>query len=125
MNHAFLTRSLLAKIMAAPYQAVRFVFHLPRLITLIHRLMTDRRVPIHAKAVPFLAIVYIISPLDLLKEFLFGPIGYVDDIVVTYYLLRTFIKMCPEEVVAEHVAALSLPPSTPGSRSGRQGKGAG
>lgn len=111
--------------MTAPYQAVRFVFHLPRLLALIHRLMTDRRVPIHAKAVPFLAIIYIISPFDLLKEFLFGPIGYIDDIVVTYYLLKTFIKMCPEEVVAEHVEALSLPPTRRDGGPAPRGKGAG
>ncbi len=35
-----------------------------------------------------LAILYIISPIDLLPEFLFGPIGLIDDAAVLTYLMK-------------------------------------
>ena len=33
-----------------------------------------------------LAIVYLISPADLFPEAVFGPIGYIDDIAILWYL---------------------------------------
>ncbi len=108
MAQPFLSRSLITKVLASPGEAMRFLFHLPKLLLLIHRLMRDRRVSFFTKCIPYLAIVYIISPIDIIKEFMFGPLGYIDDIVVTYYLLKTFVKMCPQPVVEEHVQQLSL-----------------
>jgi len=108
MASPLLTRSLIGKILASPGEAIRFIYHLPKLLLLIHRLMTDKRVSVFAKLIPFLAVIYIVYPIDILKEIVFGPFGYLDDIVVTYYLLKTFIKMCPEEVVRDHVQQLSL-----------------
>jgi uncharacterized membrane protein YkvA (DUF1232 family) len=100
---------LIGKILSSPGEAIKFLFHLPKLFLLINRLMADKRVSIFTKAIPLLAIVYIIFPLDLIKELFFGPFGYIDDVIVTYYLLKTFIKMCPREVVEEHVQNLSKP----------------
>ena len=117
MPQPVLSRSFVSKILASPGEALRFLFHLPKLLLLVHRLMQDRRVPFFTKCIPLLAMVYIISPIDIIKEFMFGPLGYVDDIVVTYYLLKTFIKMCPREVVEEHVRRLSLRPASKGKES--------
>ena len=104
---------------------MRFLYHLPKLLLLIHRLMQDRRVPIFTKFIPLLAVIYIVYPLDIIKEVFFGPFGYLDDIVITYYLLKTFIKMCPQEVVRDHVQQLSMkmPRSHADSQPKRERKG--
>jgi len=108
MPQPMLSRSLIGKILASPGEAAKFLYHLPKLLQLIHILMKDKRVSMFTKCIPLLAIVYIVYPIDIIKEFMFGPFGYIDDIVITYYLLKTFIKMCPEEVVREHVQRLSM-----------------
>ncbi len=108
MAQPLLTRALIGKILASPGEVLRFLFYLPKLLILIYRLMHDRRVSVFTKCIPFLALVYIVFPMDLVKEIFFGPLGFIDDIVVTYYLLKTFIKMCPSEVVEEHVRRLSI-----------------
>lgn len=35
-----------------------------------------------------LAILYIISPIDIIPEFLFGPVGLIDDAAVLAYLMK-------------------------------------
>jgi uncharacterized membrane protein YkvA (DUF1232 family) len=72
---------------------------------LIHRLMNDKRVPFHVKLLPPVALAYVVFPLDIIKDIPF--IGFVDDILVVYFLMKTFFRLCPEEVVQEHVHKLS------------------
>ena len=35
-----------------------------------------------------LAILYILSPIDIIPEFLFGPVGLIDDAAVLAYLMK-------------------------------------
>jgi hypothetical protein len=67
---------------------------------LILRLLRDNRVSPLLKALPILAGVYLISPLDS-----FLPV--VDDAVIVGLGLYTFVELCPPEIVAEHRAALA------------------
>ncbi len=72
------------------------------LLRLVIGLMMDRRVSLGLKLVIPAAIAYVISPLDLLHDFL-PVLGRIDDIVVTIVALALFFGMAPREVVMEHV----------------------
>lgn len=97
-------------ILASPVQILRFIFHLPNLIRLILRLLRDPRVPVRYKIFPWFGVCYFILPLDLLRDFPLVYLGYLDDIVVLYLCLKTFLKKCPQEIVQEHIQALERSP---------------
>jgi hypothetical protein len=60
---------------------------LPACVTLTRRLRADPRVPWQAKATVVLAWLWVLSPIDLLPEFL-PVIGPLDDVVVVALALR-------------------------------------
>jgi uncharacterized membrane protein YkvA (DUF1232 family) len=73
------------------------------------RLMKDPRVPIYAKVVPAAALLYALSPLDFLPDWI--PIlGQLDDLAALAAGLSLFIRLCPPEVVEEHEIALRYRP---------------
>ncbi|MBN1348212.1 DUF1232 domain-containing protein [candidate division KSB1 bacterium] len=76
---------------------------LPQYLKLNWRLFRDRRVPFYLKLVPIGALVYVISPIDLIPDWMFPIIGEVDDIAIVIIAFRFFMKRCPRDVVAEHV----------------------
>jgi uncharacterized membrane protein YkvA (DUF1232 family) len=49
-------------------------------------------------------IAYFISPIDFLPEAILGPIGYMDDIAISAYILNEFINKNNAELVYEHWA---------------------
>jgi uncharacterized membrane protein YkvA (DUF1232 family) len=73
---------------------------LPACITLAHRLRTDPRVPWQAKAAVIVAGLWVLSPIDLLPEFL-PVIGPLDDVVVVALALRYAARRVPREVLWE------------------------
>lgn len=76
------------------------------------RLVRDPRVPLYAKAVPALALLYALSPLDFVPD-LIPIVGQLDDLAVLLAGLELFIKLCPDDVVDEHRAGLGQrPPRT-------------
>jgi uncharacterized membrane protein YkvA (DUF1232 family) len=74
---------------------------LPDLGALLRGLMHDPRVPRGSKVLLAIAIVWVISPIDLLPEFL-PVIGPLDDVIVVALVLRHVVKRAGPEVVAEH-----------------------
>jgi uncharacterized membrane protein YkvA (DUF1232 family) len=74
---------------------------LPNLIRLFKDLAKDPRVPRRAKVVLALAAVWLISPIDLLPEFL-PVLGPLDDAVVAALALRYVIQLAGVDVVREH-----------------------
>jgi uncharacterized membrane protein YkvA (DUF1232 family) len=76
---------------------VRF---LPACITLARRLRADPRVPWQAKAAVVVAGLWVLSPMDLLPEFL-PVIGPLDDVVVVALALRYAARRVPREVLLE------------------------
>ncbi len=79
----------------------RYFYFLRPAARLIWRLMRDRRVPLMAKFIPVLALAYVVTPIDLIPDFL--PIrGQMDDIVVVVILLGMFVVLSPWSVVMEH-----------------------
>lgn len=73
----------------------------PDLFHLLVKLTLDERVPSKEKAKFIAVIAYFISPLDLLPEFLLGPIGYLDDIALTAYVLNNYINETDSQIVRE------------------------
>ena len=91
----------------APLQTLRVIYHLPRFFTLTRRLLADPRVPFFVKTLPYAALAYVIMPIDLLPDFVRGPFGHLDDLVVVYLLMKAFFNLCPPEIVQEHLATVS------------------
>jgi uncharacterized membrane protein YkvA (DUF1232 family) len=71
----------------------------PDCVTTIRRLRGDPRVPRRAKVVVALAGLWLLSPVDLLPEFL-PVIGPMDDVVVVALALRYAARQVPREVLA-------------------------
>lgn len=76
-----------------------------RQLRLIWRLFKDRRVPIWMKAVPFVSLVYLLFPTDIVPDILLG-LGQLDDMAVIALGLRLFVELSPPAVVQEHLDAL-------------------
>jgi uncharacterized membrane protein YkvA (DUF1232 family) len=60
----------------------------------------DSRVPWYAKAFAVLIMGYILSPIDLIPDFI-PVIGYVDDFILVPAAIILLIKMIPKEVMEE------------------------
>ena len=73
---------------------------LPACITTARRLRRDPRVPRGPKIAMLVAFVWLISPIDLIPEFL-PVIGPLDDVIVIALALRYVAKKVPREVVYE------------------------
>lgn len=70
-------------------------------ILILYYASKDPRVPWQAKALVMLLAAYIISPIDLLPDFVFPGLGYIDDIVLVSLGSEFILKMIPEPVVSE------------------------
>jgi uncharacterized membrane protein YkvA (DUF1232 family) len=73
---------------------------LPACVTTARRLRRDPRVPRRVKIAVAIAAVWVVSPIDLIPEFL-PVIGPLDDIVVVALALRYAAKRVPPEALVE------------------------
>ena len=92
---------------------------LPACLTTVRRLRNDPRVPRRAKVAILLAGLWLLSPIDLLPEFL-PVIGPLDDVLVVALALRYAARRVPREVLLEAwpgeprlLERLLGPPATP------------
>jgi uncharacterized membrane protein YkvA (DUF1232 family) len=53
-----------------------------------------------------LALLYSVSPLDIIPDVFFPGLGYVDDVSLLLLVGYYFIRWSPPQVVAEHVTAI-------------------
>ena len=105
---------------------------LPDVLRLLRRLAADRTLPWTVRARVWIAIAWLISPIDLIPEFL-PVIGPADDIIVVAILLRSLIRRAGPETVQRHwpgtpdglavlarLCKLPIPPpcAQPASRTG-------
>ena len=84
----------------------RIIFHIPNFIKLSLRLLKDRRVPFYLKLLVYGAIAYVLSPYDLIPDFLVPFLGFFEDIVIGIFCLIGLVKLSPPEVVEGHVKAI-------------------
>jgi len=78
-----------------------FLSFLPNMVKLLGRLLKDARVPAAEKALFVAAIIYVISPLDLIPD-IFPFIGQVDDMYVVALTLLRLVNRTDAGVVREH-----------------------
>ena len=81
-----------------------YILLAPDLFHLLCKLALDRDVPSMDKAKLAAAIVYFVSPIDIIPEALVGPVGYADDIALAAYVLNGIITGTNEEIVLRHWA---------------------
>ena len=71
---------------------------LPACVTTARRLRGNPAVPRRARVALLIAILWVLSPIDLLPEFL-PVIGPLDDVVAVVFLLRYAARAIPSEVL--------------------------
>jgi uncharacterized membrane protein YkvA (DUF1232 family) len=84
----------------------KLLWNLPKLLRLIGRLFRDARVPVFGKIVFILSIAYLISPIDLIPDFLIPFIGEMDDLAVLLAAMRFLLRQAPPNVLEEHLAQI-------------------
>ena len=70
------------------------------------RLVREPRVPLLTKALPLLATVYVVSPLDFIPDVL-PIVGQLDDFGILVIALEAFLRWCPAEAVTFHRSAIA------------------
>jgi uncharacterized membrane protein YkvA (DUF1232 family) len=83
-------------------RAKEFLFLVPDVFILLWRLANDKRVGGKNKVLLGTGIAYYILPLDIMPEALLGPIGFLDDLVFSVYILNKILMDTDEEIIREH-----------------------
>ncbi len=84
------------------FLAPRFLPKALKFARLIWRLTFDKRVSVFLRALVPLAVIYIISPYDILRDRI--PIlGRFDDLIILGLALLFLTKMAPPNIVDEHM----------------------
>jgi uncharacterized membrane protein YkvA (DUF1232 family) len=84
----------------------QLLVHLPSFLKLFSRLVKDPRINLAPKLVVLGALAYVVLPTDLVPDFVPG-LGQADDVAVLLAGLRLFLRLCPPEVVQEHVKSIA------------------
>jgi uncharacterized membrane protein YkvA (DUF1232 family) len=75
---------------------------LPDLVVLVLRLLRDSRVRPGDKAIALLGAAYVMSPIDLMPEFVFGPLGLLDDAFILALTVSRLVNRVHPDVVRAH-----------------------
>ncbi len=81
-----------------------YVLLAPDLFHLLAKLALDKDVPPSEKAKIAGALAYFVSPIDLIPEALFGPIGYLDDVALAAFVINSIMKNSDPAIVTRHWA---------------------
>jgi uncharacterized membrane protein YkvA (DUF1232 family) len=81
-----------------------YILLAPDLFHLLTKLAIDPDVPASKKVKIAGIIAYFISPLDFLPEMLLGPVGYLDDIALTAYILNDIINEVDPKIIQRNWA---------------------
>jgi uncharacterized membrane protein YkvA (DUF1232 family) len=74
---------------------------IPNMLVLFRGLLGDPRVPRSSKWWIWLAIVWFVSPIDLIPEFI-PVVGPLDDAIVAALVLRHVLKRTDRQVLSDH-----------------------
>lgn len=94
-----------------PLAFLRLLRHLPTMARLYWRTFRDPRTGWRPRLALIVTVLYVLSPIDLVPEILFGPFGLVDDLGVLLFGLQSFLRLAPPAVVEEHLRALQGGPA--------------
>lgn len=64
---------------------------------------TDRRLSWAVRAPAVLALAYVVSPIDLIPDFLPG-LGWLDDVLALALAVAITLRLVPKKLLAEHIA---------------------
>jgi uncharacterized membrane protein YkvA (DUF1232 family) len=81
-----------------------YILLAPDLFHLLIKLSIDKQVPVDKRVRLAAVIGYFILPLDLLPEILLGPIGYLDDIAISAYVINELLNSIDPAIVMKHWA---------------------
>lgn len=81
--------------------AVETLLVLPNVVKLLLRLVRDPRVPLQRKILVGAVLAYVVSPIDLIPDFVVG-FGRLDDLVLVSLALDHIMNGTTEDVVREH-----------------------
>ena len=79
-----------------------YLLLVPDFFILLWRLVTDPRVNGKNKVLLGSSIAYYVIPFDFIPEALFGPIGYLDDLVLGVYVINKILGEIEPGIVREH-----------------------
>jgi uncharacterized membrane protein YkvA (DUF1232 family) len=74
---------------------------LPDTLRLLTRLSKDTSLPTHVRMRTALLLAYLASPIDLIPDFI-PIIGYADDAIISYLVLRSILRAAGPDVIAQH-----------------------
>jgi uncharacterized membrane protein YkvA (DUF1232 family) len=74
---------------------------LPDVVRLVRRLAADRSLPRAVRTRLWLLLAYLLSPIDLVPDFL-PVIGYADDVVVVAWALRSVVRRAGSGALERH-----------------------
>lgn len=74
---------------------------LPNFVLLLKRLLGDSRVPKRTKMIVGGTALYLISPIDVIPDFVPG-LGQLDDVVLAILALHSLLNRVDESVILEH-----------------------
>ena len=86
------------ELMKAGKEALLF---LPRLVRLLYQLARDPDVPRQAKAVLGFTVAYLLSPIDIIPDFI-PVLGYLDDLYVVALAVSLVMELAGEDKVRQH-----------------------
>src|SRR5260221_1003686 len=69
-------------------------------------LIRDDRVPLLLKAIPLVALIYVLSPIDLIPDFI-PVLGQLDDLGIAMLAISVFNSLASADIVSEHQQRLS------------------
>ena len=70
-------------------------------VFLLYRGIGDPRMPLHVKILAFLIVAYIISPIDIIPDFI--PIlGILDEVILVPIFLSFTVRLIPDEIRQEY-----------------------
>jgi len=84
------------------FPILRYLSLIMPALRLAWALFRDRRVGAVIKLLPIMAVIYVISPLDVLPDII-PVVGWVDDLIVAGGLLLLFFILAPRDVVIERL----------------------
>lgn len=85
----------------AGYEVAQFLMLLPDLFMLLSRLVIDKRVPAGKKVFLAGVIAYIISPIDIIPDFI-PFFGYTDDLFLVIFALDNLLNNVGESVIIDN-----------------------
>jgi uncharacterized membrane protein YkvA (DUF1232 family) len=83
------------------FKPVTFIWTIRKRMKLTWALLKDERVPMWQKAIPFLPLIYIFSPLNFLT-FAIPVIGQIDDVFLVMLALELFERVVDKTIIAEY-----------------------